>query len=178
MELTDALFDLCRDVHQPIIAIDGPAGAGKTTFAEHLSAALSLKYQVNVIHMDSLYNGWENPFDYHLTDALSTAVIAHKRGGSFTLPQYDWHNHRYGVHQEFPASQLMILEGVGSLHKEIRSEITTSIWMDIDPADGVKRVISRDGESVSQEMQLWMKLQEQHFLVEDSEKAADFVLTT
>jgi uridine kinase len=178
MELTDALFDLCRDVQQPIIAIDGPAGAGKTTLAEHLRTAMSLKYRVNVIHMDSLYNGWENPFDHHLTEGLITAVASHKKGGSITLPQYDWIHHRYGSSQEFPAAQLMILEGVGSFHTTIRSDITASIWVDIDPERGLERVISRDGESISLEMKLWLTLQEQHFASEGSEKAADFVLTT
>lgn len=178
MKLTDALFDLCKGVHQPIIAIDGPAGAGKTTLAEHLHSALSLRYRVTVIHMDSLYNGWSNPFDRNLTDALLSAVKAHKNRGALILPHYDWHNNRYGVQQEIPPSDLLILEGVGSLQRAIRPELTTSIWVDIDPLNGLERVISRDGDSISQEMQLWLKLQEQHFADEGSEKAADFVLTT
>ena len=178
MQLTDALFDLCRDVDRPIIAIDGPAGAGKTTLAEHLKAALSLKYKTNVVHMDSLYNGWTFPFDHHLTDALEVAVTSHKRGDSLLLPQYDWANSRYGVAQEFPAAHLLILEGVGSLQRAIRSEITASLWIEIDPIRGLERVIYRDGDSISQEMQRWLTLQEQHFKEEESEKAADFVLTT
>ena len=35
-----------------LLAIDGPAGAGKTTFAAKLEAELSLKGTVKVIHMD------------------------------------------------------------------------------------------------------------------------------
>ena len=37
-----------------LLAIDGPAGAGKTTFAAKLEAELSLKGTVKVIHMDDV----------------------------------------------------------------------------------------------------------------------------
>ena len=50
-----------------LFAIDGPAGAGKTTYAATLEAELSLKGTVKVIHMDDLYNGWDNA----LSNALS-----------------------------------------------------------------------------------------------------------
>ena len=37
-----------------LYAIDGPAGAGKTTYAAKLEAELSLNASVKVIHMDDL----------------------------------------------------------------------------------------------------------------------------
>ena len=90
MELTAALFDLCSSVQRPIIAIDGPAGAGKTTLAEHLTAALSLKYRCATIHMDNLYNGWNSPFDRNLTDALTLACSFHQKSEKFSLAHFDW----------------------------------------------------------------------------------------
>ncbi len=44
MDLIDALSDLCKDVAQPIIAIDGPAGAGKTTLSHDIKLALAQRY--------------------------------------------------------------------------------------------------------------------------------------
>jgi uridine kinase len=178
MELTDALFDLCKSDSQPIIAIDGPAGAGKTTLAEHLSAALSLKYKCSVIHMDSLYNGWDAPFDRHLKDSLLLAAKAHKSSQAISLPRFDWHSNKYVSGDEIPPSQLLILEGVGSSQRVIRPYLAATIWIDIDPKSGLERVLHRDGDAISQQMQQWLIIQEQHFRDEDSKNAADFELTT
>jgi uridine kinase len=177
MELIDALFDLSKASKRPIIAIDGPAGAGKTTLAEHLSAALALKYKVHVIHMDDLYNGWEKAFDHHLSDSLIALVQAHQSMKQISLSRFDWHNLEYSAAEPIPVAELLILEGVGSSQTAIRKYLTTSIWIDIDRAQGLERVLQRDGAAISNEMQMWLEIQEQHFQAEDSENAADFVLT-
>jgi hypothetical protein len=59
----------------------------------------------------------------------------------------------------------------------VREFLTSSIWIDIDPSKGLQRVLARDGEAISDEMQMWLQLQEKHFHLEESEKSADFVLT-
>jgi uridine kinase len=178
MELTAALFDLCKSVSQPIIAIDGPAGAGKTTLSEHLTAALSLKYKCAVIHMDSLYNGWDSPFDHHLRDSLLQAITAHKSGQGISLPRFDWQSNKFVSGENLPPSQLLILEGVGSSQRAVRPSLAATIWIDIDPKSGLERVLQRDGEAISEQMQQWLVIQEQHFRDEDSKNAADFELTT
>ncbi len=178
MELTAALLDLCKPFDRPIIAIDGPAGAGKTTLAEHLSAALSLRYKCTTLHMDNLYNGWNNSFDFHLSDALLLACTAHRDAKKYSLSQFDWINGAYGPATEIPDAQLLILEGVGASLPVIRPFLAASIWIDIDPHQGLERVIARDGDSISAEMQQWLSKQEQLFRDNDSQNAADFVLTT
>ena len=178
MELTAALLDLCSSTQRPIIAIDGPAGAGKTTLAEHLTAALSLKYKCTTIHMDDLYHGWESPFDHHLTDALTTACTSHQESKKFSLALFDWGKSEFRSPVDMPQSQLLILEGVGASQAAIRPYLTASIWIEIDAEVGLDRVLQRDGAVISDEMKHWLVQQEQHFLENDSQKAADFVLTT
>jgi uridine kinase len=177
MELTAALFDLCKSSTRPIIAIDGPAGAGKTTLAGHLSSALSLKYKCTTLHMDDLYNGWENAFDHHLTDALIGACRAHQKSQKFSLSRYNWSSGEYGPAEEISQSDLLILEGVGSMQNAIRPLLSASIWIDIEARAGLARVLVRDGEGISQQMTDWLILQEQHFRENYSQKAADFVLS-
>jgi uridine kinase len=178
MNLIDALFDASSASKRPIIAIDGPAGAGKTTLAEHLSAALSLKYKCSVIHMDDLYNGWDNAFDHHLSDSLLLAAQAHIEGGSISLPHYLWNSGEYSQPQEVRSCDLLIFEGVGSFQSIVRPYITTSIWVDIDEEVGLERVLSRDGDQHSSQMHQWLTAQAQHFLLEKSKESADFILTT
>lgn len=178
MEITDALLDLCKSVGAPIIAIDGAAGAGKTTLASHLSAALSLKYKVATVHMDDLYNGWDNAFDHHLTDSLLLAAASHRKSEAISLPRFDWHKGAFGEPLQLPKAELLILEGVGSSQRAVRPFLTTSIWLEIDPTIGVERVLARDGREISGQMQKWLRAQEQHFLNEESKVSADFILTT
>lgn len=178
MELTAALFDLCKSSSQPIIAIDGPAGAGKTTLAEHLSAALSLKYKCATIHMDDLYHGWETPFDHYFTDALIAATSSHARSKRYSLSRFDWSKSEYGPAQEMAQADLLILEGVGASHSLIRPFLTASIWIDIEPSQGLKRVLIRDGEAIASHMANWLTQQEALFIEQQSMATADFVLTT
>ena len=178
MNLTAALLDLCKAAKHPIVAIDGPAGAGKTTLAEHLSAALSVKYKVGIIHMDDLYNGWVDAFDHHLSDALTTIVIAHRKGEMASIAHYNWHEGIYGPVEVLPHFDLLILEGVGSTQSAIREFLTATLWLEIDRNDGLARVLQRDGEKNSEEMSHWLLLQEEDFIREGCENSADFILST
>lgn len=178
MNLTAALLDLCKPAQHPIIAIDGPAGAGKTTLADHLSAALSVRYKVGIIHMDDLYNGWVDAFDHHISDALTSIVASHRKGEKASIARYNWGKGIYAPAEDFPRSDLLILEGVGSMQSVIRESLTASIWLDIDRNDGLARVLQRDGEQNSEEMSQWLLLQEDYFIREGCENSADFVLST
>lgn len=177
MELTAALFDICSTATRPILAIDGPAGAGKTTLAEHLCAALSLKYKCVTLHMDDLYHGWQTPFDHHFTDALYAASTSHRNSQKYSLSFFDWSDSKYRVAQEMAQAELLILEGVGASHTVIRPFLTASIWIDIEPAEGLERVLMRDGEAISPHMHQWLKQQDELFRESQSKEFADFVLT-
>lgn len=177
MQLTDALFDLCKSVERPIIAIDGRAGAGKTTLAEHLTASMSLKYKCTIVHMDDLYNGWQTPFDNNFTDSLLLAVNSHVNSQRYSLSFFNWKKNEFSAPQEIPQGELLVLEGVGALHSVIRPFLTASIWIDIEAKEGLKRVLSRDGDGISSQMHQWLIQQEEHFLHHKSQAAADFELT-
>ncbi len=72
----------------------------------------------------------------------------------------------------------MLLEGVGSGQSAIRSELTALIWIGVDEKVGLERVLERDGDYISNQMQRWLTKQAQHFLLEKTEESADFSLTT
>ena len=178
MQLTAALLDLCKGNPKSVIAIDGPAGAGKTTLANNLALALSQDISVQVIHMDDLYDGWENALSPQLSETLEFIVASHKSGKNVKFSKYDWNQSAFQEVQEIPSADLIILEGVGSGQIAIRDELAALIWIDIEESLGLERVISRDGQSIKAQMQKWLALQEQHFAREGTQKAADFILTT
>lgn len=178
MDLIDALSDLCKQTIQPIIAIDGPAGAGKTTLARNIALACGSQYSVTEIHMDDLYDGWDNALSSQLADVLSHIVESHKKQMPCSLSTYNWHEGRFNPPSQLDVAQLLILEGVGSGQLAIRDSLSALIWIDIEDSQGLARVLARDGNSIENQMRKWLATQEQHFRDEGTQKAADFVLTT
>ena len=178
MDLIDALSDLCKQTTQPIIAIDGPAGAGKTTLAHDLALALASHYSITEIHMDDLYDGWNNALTPQLTEVLTRLVDSHQQKKPYSLSTYNWHEERFNPPSQIDESELLILEGVGSGQQAIRDSLSALIWIDIDDSQGLTRVLARDGDAIENQMRKWLATQEQHFRDEGTQKAADFVLTT
>lgn len=178
MNLIDALYDLCKGTAQPILAIDGPAGAGKTTLAENLQRGLARYYPSTTIHMDDLYEGWNHALTPPLSQKLMTITHSHKEHKSISIARYDWSSDTFGKPELIPVQPLLILEGVGCGQRSIRSTLNALIWIDIDEEEGLQRVIQRDGTAIEEEMHKWLSAQQQHFMEEDTKNAADFILTT
>jgi uridine kinase len=178
MQLIAALLDLCRQKERPIIAIDGPAGAGKTTLAREMHLALSLEMSVNVIHMDDLYDGWNNALSEDLTQILLYLVRQHKNKKPAVIRKYNWATSSFSESEEIAPADLLILEGVGSGDKELQGDLAALIWIDIDPEIGVKRVLERDGSQVADEMKKWVGAQKEYFSQHSTREKADFILTT
>ena len=178
MQLIAALLDLCSEKEHPIIAIDGPAGAGKTTLAHEIYLALAPKMSVGVIHMDDLYDGWENALGADLTKVLLYLSDQHKQQNPARINKYNWTTYSFEDSEETPPSELLILEGVGSGDMAIQDDLAALIWIDIDPEIGVKRVIARDGAQVAHEMRKWLGTQQEYFSQHSTREKADFILTT
>jgi uridine kinase len=177
MELIAALSDLCSQHRKPIIAIDGPAGAGKTTLANSISMALSKDYSVQIIHMDDLYNGWDFALSNELTSTLEELTYAHATGTPYKYRKYDWSNNAFGPYEESEPCSLLILEGVGSGQRAIRDRLATLIWVDIPPEDGLNRVLNRDGKNIEPNMRKWLTAQSEHFAADSTQEESEFIFT-
>ena len=178
MQLIEALAEITHGVDQPIIAIDGPAGAGKTTLASTLSLALSPQMSTTVIHMDELYPGWENALGDELTKTLTWLTSCHKAKKPLLYSSFNWIANEFNPPKSHASTQLLILEGVASAQLPIEENLVTSIWLDLDPEIGFRRVIERDGENISLEMKKWLVTQEQHFAADRTKERCEFLLST
>ena len=178
MQLIEALSEITQGVDQPIIAIDGPAGAGKTTLASTLSLALSPQMSTTVIHMDELYPGWENALGDELTKTLTWLTSCHKAKKPLLYSSFNWIANEFNPPKSHASTQLLILEGVASAQLPIEESLATSIWLDLDPEIGFRRVIERDGENISLEMKKWLVTQEQHFAADRTKERCEFLLST
>ena len=159
-----------------LLAIDGPAGAGKTTFAAKLEAELSVDGTVRVIHMDDLYNGWDNALSNPLSEILDRISTAHIAGREFVIKIFNWHIMQFDREEIVTPTDYLIIEGVGSGHTSLRKEVSQAIWVEADENLLLDRVVQRDGEVVRDEMLIWKARERAYFELHEVKKAAQIHL--
>ncbi len=158
-----------------LIAIDGRAGAGKTTLAENLRAKFANSQSVQVIHMDDLYDGWENALSEKLTKSLERIISAHLSRSPIDIDIFNWHTLCFDSVQHIDPTDLLILEGVGAGQEVVRTAGAPVYWLDIDSEVGIARVLKRDGEQIALHMNKWRELQEFHFLRDKTRENAEHI---
>jgi uridine kinase len=161
-----------------LLAIDGPAGAGKTTFAAKLEAELSVDGTVRVIHMDDLYNGWDNALSNPLSEILDRISTAHIAGREFVIKIFNWHTMQFDREEKITPTDYLIIEGVGAAQQIVRETGATTYWLDIEPEIGLQRVLARDGEHIEVQMRQWQVDQDKHFARDETRKNCEFKLTS
>ncbi|CAB4593887.1 unannotated protein [freshwater metagenome] len=151
-----------------LIAIDGPAGSGKTSLASQLSNNLK---SVTTIHMDDLYNGWEDALTATLTQHLNEWVInPMTQFQSVHYQKFNWSTNEYGPAVEVRDIQLLILEGVGAAQEIIRQSAVLTIWIEVGPQIGLARVLNRDGDQLLPYMLKWQERERAHFLKDQTKE--------
>jgi uridine kinase len=161
-----------RNTFTRIIAIDGPAGAGKTTLAERLSRNFP-ETPVVIIHMDDLYAGWNDALTPTLTKTLEQNIARPASlGKAIEYRKFDWLKNSYGEFVKLTLPSLLILEGVGSGQREIRKYLDQLIWIDIESEMGFNRVLQRDGDYLETEMRIWQMRESEHFKQDNTRDCA------
>jgi uridine kinase len=161
-----------------LYAIDGPAGAGKTTYAAQLEAELSQNGTVKVIHMDDLYNGWDNALSNALSEILVRISTAHLADREFVIKIFNWHTMQFDREEKIEPTDYLIIEGVGAAQQIVRETGATTYWLDIEPEIGLQRVLDRDGAHIEQQMRQWQVDQDKHFGRDETRENCEFKLTS
>lgn len=158
-----------------LIAIDGPAGAGKTTLAGKLLHEYSVSQTVTVIHMDDLYNGWTRALNEELTSRLGDILRRNNIGAPFDIKLFNWTSMKFDGVQRIQPTDVLIIEGVGAAQKIVRDAGATTFWLDIEPTVGLQRVLARDGQEIELFMHQWQLDQEIHFLSDKTRENAQHI---
>lgn len=162
----------------PLLAVDGPAGAGKTTFAAKLAAEYTVRSTVQTIHMDDLYNGWENALGAHLTDTLARITSAYLAGLNCAVKIFNWQTMSFDREEVVEPTDYLIIEGVGAAQSIVRQAGARTYWIDVDPKIGLQRVLARDGVQIKAQMQKWQIQQHDHFTSDQTRENCEFKLTS
>jgi uridine kinase len=156
-----------------MVAVDGPSGAGKTTFAQRLARALrALRTETAVVHTDELLDGWDDQFTFWTRlDETVLKPLAHGEPGRY--PVYDWASGRFGSVREVPVPEVLIVEGATSARPEAYPLLSFSIFLDADRDLRLARVLTRDGPAVEAPLRRWMAAEERHFAAAGTAEHAD-----
>lgn len=158
-----------------VFAIDGVAGSGKTTLASKLQSDI---IGSQVVHMDDLYSGWNNPLSQELTERVCNKILnPYLQGSEVIYRKFNWHQNVFGETMRVAPTKTLILEGVGAGQSAFRKMLTRIIWVEFDTHSGFERVIARDGEAVKTQMLNFLKDQNKHFFAELTNKAADYTIS-
>lgn len=151
-----------------LVAVDGHAGSGKTTFAARLAAGLG---GAPVLHLDDLathreFFGWQDRLREQVLCPLS-------RGGAATYEVYDWHLRTFAERHTLPPAPVVLLEGVGAGRRVLRPHLARLLWMELDPEAAWARGRSRDGPPLAGFWDAWTRAERAHFAADPSRPHAD-----
>jgi uridine kinase len=167
-ELVDKVNESSKKCGQTkIIVIDGPAGSGKTTLAKSLSGLLEY---CPIIHMDEIYEGWENALSPKTFKDLGEWIINPLlENNSIEYIKYDWNLEQRIEKVVINNSKVMIIEGVGSSSFEVSKHASLKLWIEVNKETGINRVLTRDGLHIQEQMKTWQS-QESKFFIENNSK--------
>jgi len=155
-----------------VVAIDGPSGAGKTSFAAGLADATGAA----VLHLEDVYPGWDGlaatpPIVAGVLDAIAVDGVG-------TARRWDWDRGAPGAVLHVPPARLLVVEGVGSGAAVIRPHLSLLIWLDAPAAVRKERALSRDGETFAPHWDRWAAQEARLFAAEGTRHHADLVVAT
>ncbi len=159
-----------------LVAVDGPSGAGKTSFATRLAEAIGPG--TPIVHTDDLLDGWGDQVTFW--PRLEEWVLGPLREGRpGRYRRYDWEAGHFGREwTDVPAAPVVVLAGVTSARARIRPELTLSVFLTAPLDVRIRRTANRHGGRLSAYLEQWRRVEEAHFAADATAAHADLVVDT
>lgn len=166
-----AIVRAAQYLPHPVVIIDGRSGAGKTTIAKAVSAALD----ADVLALDSVYPGWDGlSAGVELVRGGVLVPLAQGRPGAWR--EWDWQHHRPAREHAVPPGRALVVEGAGILTPETRALSEVQVWVDSPGASRKARALARDGDSYRPHWDRWARQEDAHVLRHDPRALASIVI--
>lgn len=155
-----------------LVCVDGPAGSGKSTFAERLAAALG---GAPVVHTDDLLAGWSDTLTFW--PRLEEGVLRPLAGGRpGRYRRYDWLAGRFAEEHEVPVTPALVVEGVSAARAAVAGRCVLAVWVEAPSDLRLARGIARDGEALRGEWERWRAVEDAHFAADRTRDRADLLV--
>lgn len=142
-----------------LVAVDGHAGSGKSTFARGLAGALG---GAPVLRLDDIASH-DQMFDW--TERLRRQIIVPlSHGETAHYETYDWDARRFGPElRSLPPAPVVLIEGVGAGRRALRPFLARLLWMEVPRGEAWGRGRHRDGAAQSDFWDGWEPAERRHF---------------
>lgn len=154
-----------------LVAVDGPGGAGKSTFARELSAAAG---GAPVVHTDD-FAAADNPIDWW-PRLVEQVIEPFARGDAAHYQRYDWPSETLAEWHTIERAPIVIIEGVSSGRSEWAAHISFLIWIETPREERLRRGVERDGIAALDDWESWMAGEDAHYERDPTRERADVVI--
>lgn len=153
-----------------VVAIDGPAGSGKTT----LSAEVARLTGAQVVHMDDLMDGWRGLVS--TGGQLERILHPLSSGEPGAYEQYNWHLERFDRVVPVPVAPWLVVEGVGSGNPVVAELVTVLVWVEVADDLRFARGVQRDGAHLASHWQRFMAAEVELYAAHGAQARADVLV--
>ncbi|HVZ79425.1 MAG TPA: hypothetical protein VHE12_01340 [bacterium] len=154
------------------VAVDGCAGAGKSSFARDLSRSLS---NAPIVPLDD-FLAWDDLTDFWPRFEREV-VLPLSRGLATRYQARDWEKdpmgRGLGPFKTVPIAPFYILEGIGASRREMRDRLHFSVWIETPQGTRLERGLARDGEGMRETWEKWQILEGAFFQWDGARDRAD-----
>ena len=159
-----------------VLALDGRSGSGKTVLAGRLRVEFARRgVACTVVHLDDMYPGWAG-LAAALPQLCSDVLVPLKEGRTAGFTTWDWHADRPGPKRDVPATEVVIVEGVGSGATCCPDLVDLVVWLELEGSERRRRALLRDGETFAPHWDQWAAQEEALFAERGGAGQADVVL--
>ena len=153
-----------------VVAVDGGSGAGKTTVAARLAAALGAP----VVHTDDV--AWfESRFAWWpLLIERILDPLAEGRDVRWRPPAWQARGRRGAI--VVPWAGSVVVEGVGAGRRELGDFIDVLVWVDTDRQRARQRALQREGDT-PESFDAWMTEEVPHLAADRPWERADLLVS-
>lgn len=162
-----------------LLAVDGPAGSGKTTLANDVTERLRQQVgSVAVVRLDDLYDGWTGLDDSLAPRVLEQVVEPLARGAATRWQVYSWLRGRFTVWRDLAPPEVLVLEGCGAGALPYAPYTTLLVWVETPREIRDARAVARDGTAVLEHWPDWTRSEQRYFDANATKVRADIHVKT
>lgn len=158
----------------PVILLDGPSGAGKTSTAD-VVAELWPEGTLAIVRLDDLYSGWSG-LDEAGVYVQQNILEPRARGAEGRWQRYDWHRGERAEWHAVRSDAALLIEGCGVLTRENAALADLRVWIDGAPETRKERALRRDDGAFDDHWEMWSDQVRAFIERENPVSSADLVL--